>query len=72
MQKHLSPRPELNFETRECEEVIVSFEVSAIAQAAGEVPENFLQLAQWQYRAECNSPPTVKVVNLHKQAPWII
>lgn len=47
-QKHRSPRPELNFEILAPDEVTVNFAVSAIAHAAGEVPENFLQFPQWQ------------------------
>jgi len=45
-QKHLRPRPELNFETLASVEVIFSFAVSVIAHGAAEAPENFLQFLQ--------------------------
>jgi hypothetical protein len=56
MQKHLRPLSELNFLTLLADESTESLELATIAHVAGEVPANFVQLAQQQYRAECNSP----------------
>jgi len=69
VQKHLSPLPELNFEILLLALLITTSAVCAIAQAAGEVPENFRQLLQWQYRPECKLPFMIKVTSLHKQDP---
>jgi len=69
VQKHLSPLPELNFDTQLFVLLITTSAVCAIAQAAGDVPENFRQLSQWQYRPECKLPFIVNVTSLHKQDP---
>jgi hypothetical protein len=51
-QKHLMPLPELNRPIGGLVGATVSLLASAIAHVAGDVPENFLQFAQWQYRTE--------------------
>jgi len=47
-QKHRMPRPELYFEILSSADVTLRLALSAIAQVAGDVPENFMQLTQWQ------------------------
>lgn len=71
-QKHRRPFPESYFDTLAVDDVTVSFDVLAIAHAAGQVPENFLQCAQWQYRPSWISSSIVNVIELHRQDPLII
>jgi hypothetical protein len=47
-QKHLMPLPELNRPIGGLGSATESLLASVIAHVAGEVPENFLQFAQWQ------------------------
>jgi len=68
-QKHLSPLPELYFVTGAPGVSILSEALSAMAQVAGAVPANFVQLVQKQKRADRNLPRRVNCVEPHRQDP---
>ena len=71
-QKHRRPFPESYLDTLEVDDVTVSFDVLVIAHTAGQVPEDFLQCRQWQYRPSWSSSSMVNVTELHRQDPLIM